>query len=338
MPNARRAAAALVLTCLVVGCSPDDKDPSATGTATTPATAAVTTSGSTTQDTRAATDPVSTASSGPDTVAPAGSSAPDTVTPTQPPTVPTQVPPTEPTAEPATEPRTETTTRPTVGTAPGNTTPPTPRPTTATPPATETGTAPATEDPRTAAGARLAARLPSAEQLGVPGDWTARDLQSGVDESSIPRSELDAFRGVVTCPDYVVALDDGGPWAERKVNGLDPDPDGVLIIRLQLIEESGADWSQRQQALAECMPASADAFFENGAGSVALPGSAGEVELQRIAVFSSATAAAPFPTQVVSMSANARGRTANVTMFGLNEADAFDQAVRTLLVDVLTAR
>jgi len=172
----------------------------------------------------------------------------------------------------------------------------------------------------------------------VPGDWTARDLQSGVDESSIPRSELDAFRGVVTCPDYVVALDDGGPWAERKVNGLDPDPDGVLIIRLQLIEESGADWSQRQQALAECTPASADAFFENGAGSVALPGSAGEVELQRIAVFSSATAAAPFPTQVVSMSANARGRTANVTMFGLNEADAFDQAVRTLLVDVLTAR
>ena len=338
MPNARRAAAALVLTCLVVGCSSGDEQPSATGTATTPATAPPTTSGSTTQDTPAATDPVSTASSRPDTVAPTGSPAPHTVPPSQPPAVPTQVPPTEPTAEPATEPRTDPTTGPTVGTAPGPTTPPTPRPTVATPPTTETATSPTTEDPRTAAGTRLAARLPTAKQLGAPGDWTVRDLQSGADEGSIPRSELDAFRGVVTCPDDVVALDEGGPWAERKVNGLDPDPDGVLIIRLQLIEESGADWSQRQQALAECTPASADAFFENGAGSVALPGSAGEVELQRIAVFSSATAAAPFPTQVVSMSANARGRTANVTMFGLNEADAFDQAVRTLLVDVLTAR
>lgn len=191
-----------------------------------------------------------------------------------------------------------------------------------------------TVDARAAAADALADALPSAAEAGVPASWSVRDLQAGLGEAEIPTDELDPFRGVVECPDAFLAFVEGGPWAERKFNGIEPSPAGVLIVRVQLVRENSAAWERRQDLLAECEAASVDAFVEREPSLVAV-GPAEDVGAQRLAVFSSATADAPFPSQVVYLTAHLDGVTAAAAVFGLNEAEPFDDTAAPLLGQVL---
>ena len=268
----------------------------------------------------------------PDTTTASGGTASSTATPTAPTT--TQTTQTTQTSPPtATDPATSTmapasptTAADTTSPAPATTLPATSGP----PPDTAP---PTTIDPRQRAADALVISLPAASEIDLPADWSVRDLQSDADERSVPPSELDPFRNVVTCPPALIDLTGGGPWAERKFNGVDPSPEGVLIVRVQLVSEGDRAWATRRERVAKCEPASVDAFADRAGGEISADGAS--VDVERLTVFSSSTADAPFPSQVVFVAAHRDGVTAIVTYFGLNEADEFDDAALGVLTTVL---
>jgi len=274
----------------------------------------------------------------PDTTTASGGTASSTTTPTAPTTTQTthttQTTQTTQTSPPtATDPATSTTAPASLTTA-ADTTSPAPAttlPATSGPPP---DTAPPTTiDPRQRAADALVISLPAASEIDLPADWSVRDLQSDADERSVPPSELDPFRNVVSCPPALIDLTGGGPWAERKFNGVDPSPEGVLIVRVQLVSEGDRAWATRRERVAKCEPASVDAFADRAGGEISADGAS--VDVERLTVFSSSTADAPFPSQVVFVAAHRDGVTAIVTYFGLNEADEFDDAALGVLTTVL---
>ncbi|MDQ3352743.1 MAG: hypothetical protein M3501_12360 [Actinomycetota bacterium] len=275
----------------------------------------------------------------PDTTTASGGTASSTTTPTAPTT--TQTTQTTQTSPPtATDPATSTTAPAPSTTAPAlpTTAPDTTSPVTGTTlPATSgppPDTAPPTTiDPRQRAADALVASLPVAGEIDLAADWSVRDLQADANEGSVPPSELDPFRNVVSCPPALIDLTAGGAWAERKFNGVDPSPEGVLIVRVQLVAEGDRAWAARRDGVAECEPASVDAFADRAGVEISVDGAA--VDVERLAVFSSSTADAPFPSQVVFVAAHRDGVTAIVAYFGLNEADEFDDAALGVLTTVL---
>jgi len=300
----RRRAGSLVIVATAVcsACAGDDEPSASSGVAVT------TTPGATTASSGQASS----------TLAPT-TTPPTQSTPTRPPTATDPAPSTTAPALPTTAPDTTSpvtgTTLPATSGPPPDTAPPT------------------TIDPRQRAADALVASLPVAGEIDLAADWSVRDLQADANEGSVPPSELDPFRNVVSCPPALIDLTAGGAWAERKFNGVDPSPEGVLIVRVQLVAEGDRAWAARREGVAECEPASVDAFADRAGVEISVGGAA--VDVERLAVFSSSTADAPFPSQVVFVAAHRDGVTAIVTYFGLNEADEFDDAALGVLTTVL---
>lgn len=101
---------------------------------------------------------------------------------------------------------------------------------------------------------QLSPGLLSTAQIGVPDTWAVLDFDPLILDEPEIAGDVDAFRGLVTCPEGAVR-DPDHPWIARKASAVDePLGNGLLTIEV-ILKLENTDSATALGWLASCAPA-----------------------------------------------------------------------------------
>ena len=195
----------------------------------------------------------------------------------------------------------------------------------------------------------LAVVLVSADDLGLPIDWTVRDLDPHTPLDEAAQADTDPFLGLLDCPSGGLREDVDVEWISRRFASPDlPLENGLLTVEVIVELESPAAADADREALDDC-EAGEFAQVESTTIELGPPSSppssevpatepAGDpISAVALELLSSPTAEVAYPSAFNAVSVHADGRTITVILGGVDMGVSWEPLAADIAWQLLEA-